>query len=96
MKKNEAYYHVIIILLLKLFGFEVQGEIITLKGRVDAVLTMKNLVVIIEFKYSTEKSLNIMLKEALKQIHDTGYYKPYLDKKIMLLPIAIKEKDIKC
>jgi len=37
-----------------------------------------------------------MLKEAIEQIHETEYYKPYIDKKIILLGIAIHKKDVKC
>jgi hypothetical protein len=96
IKKNEAYYHVILLSLLRLIGFDIQGEVLTLKGRVDAVLRLNDTVVIIEFKYSEEKKLDKLLDEAFKQIHETGYYKPYMDKNLIILGIAIQEKDIKC
>ncbi|KZX12354.1 ATP-binding protein [Methanobrevibacter filiformis] len=92
----EAFYHILFLSWMKMIGFEIQGEVIQLKGRVDAVLLKENIAVILELKFSTTKSMDSMLDEAITQILEKEYYKPYQDKTIILVGIAFKEKDIKC
>jgi Holliday junction resolvase-like predicted endonuclease len=94
--ESEKYYHSIFLIWLKTLGFDIQGEISTNKGRIDAVLKQNDYAVITEIKYSTEKSLEDMLESALKQIDDKKYYEAYAGKKIILLAIAFNGKDIKC
>ncbi|KZX10990.1 ATP-binding protein [Methanobrevibacter curvatus] len=91
----EAFYHVLFLSWMKIIGFEIQGEIIQLKGRVDAVLLKENIAVILELKFSKTKSIDNILDEAINQILEKEYYKPYQDKKIILIGIAFKEKEIK-
>ncbi|MCB0125131.1 MAG: AAA family ATPase, partial [Caldilineaceae bacterium] len=80
---QEAYYHSVVYLVLKLLGFAVYAERFTNLGRIDAVLEMQEVVYIIEFKMSTADT-------ALDQIRDKGYAQPYLGcgKSIILLGIA--------
>lgn len=96
MKKNEAYYHILFLTWMKLMGFEIEGEVQTIKGRIDAVLKQKNEVVIIEIKYSENEQIEKMLDDAMEQIQTKEYYKPYQDKNVTLLAIAFKEKEIFC
>jgi hypothetical protein len=77
-------------------GFDIQGEISTNKGRIDAVLKQNDFVVITEIKYSIDKQPKEMLEAALTQINDKKYYEAYLDKKIILLCIAFNGKEVKC
>jgi len=93
---SEAYYHSIFLIWLKTLGFDIQGEISTSSGRIDAVLKQEDYTVITEIKYSTEKPLEEMLEAALKQIDNKKYYEAYLGKKIILLAIAFNGKDVKC
>ncbi|MDR3113500.1 MAG: ATP-binding protein, partial [Endomicrobium sp.] len=93
---SEAYYHSIFLIWLKTLGFDIQGEISTDKGRIDAVLKQNDFIVIAEIKYSIEKQAEEMAESALKQIKDKKYYEPYLEKKIILLGIAFNGKEVKC
>ncbi|MDR1196036.1 MAG: PD-(D/E)XK nuclease domain-containing protein [Endomicrobium sp.] len=96
ISESEKYYHSIFLIWLKTLGFDIQGEISTNRGRIDAVLKQNDYAVITEIKFSTEKALEEMLESALKQIDDKKYYEAYLDKKVILLAIAFNGKDVKC
>jgi len=80
---QEAYYHSLVYLLLKLLGFTIHAEPLTNLGRIDAVLELPEAVYILEFKMSTAQI-------ALDQIRAKGYDLPYRNqgKPIILLGIA--------
>ena len=85
---EEAYYHSIVYLILKLLGFAILAEPLTSKGRIDAVLELPDRIYILEFKMSTAQI-------ALDQIRARGYAQPYRasGKPITLIGIAFdKEK----
>jgi Holliday junction resolvase-like predicted endonuclease len=69
---NEAYYHSLIYLLMKLLGFNVSAEVMTSTGRVDLIVKQPRSVAIFEFKF------NRSAKEAIQQIKDQNYYSQYL------------------
>jgi hypothetical protein len=94
--KNEAYYHSLFLLLMKLLGFDIQGEILTNTGRIDAVWRQPGLTVVAEIKYHSRKKIDGLLDEAMKQIRDRQYYEAYLDGKVMLMAIAFTERSVKC
>jgi len=97
-KHFENYYHGLFSLMIYLFGFEIDGELQTHNGRIDAVIKInqKN-IYIIEIKVSDKKAnINKELENALNQIHEKRYYDKYLSKNITLLPIAYSENDVKC
>jgi hypothetical protein len=73
-----------------MLGFNIQGEVGTSDGRINAVLLQEEYAIIVKIKYSVTKSFEKMLNYAIKQIKDTHPYKLYLDKKIILLSIACK------
>ncbi len=83
---QEAYYHSLIYLLLKLLGFTIHAEPLTNLGRIDAVLELSEAVYILEFKMSTAQI-------ALQQIRDKQYDLPYCNqgKPIHLLGIAFDQ-----
>ncbi|KZX11952.1 ATP-binding protein [Methanobrevibacter filiformis] len=94
--QEEHYYHSLLLTWLQLLGFNIIAEDNTNKGRIDAVLTEKNTVIIAEFKYSKLKETKNsewipvktpeqLLKEAKDQIHRKEYYQKYHGKKIILL-----------
>jgi hypothetical protein len=93
---KEAYYHSMFLLLMKVFGFDIKGEIQTNIGRIDAVWSQSDLVVIAEIKYDSKKSITSLLNSAMKQINDRKYYESYLDKKVILMAVAFTGKEIKC
>jgi hypothetical protein len=83
---QEAYYHSLIYLLLKLLGFTIHAEPLTNLGRIDAVLELPEAVYIIEFKM---QSSHENAQTALQQIRDRQYDLPYRNqgKPILLLGI---------
>lgn len=83
---QEAYYHSLVYLLLKLLGFTIYAEPLTNVGRIDAVLDLPEVVYILEFKMSTAQI-------ALQQIRDKQYDLPYRNqgKPIILLGIAFDQ-----
>ena len=84
---QEAYYHSLIYLLLKLLGFTIHAEPLTNLGRIDAVLELSEVVYILEFKMQSPKA---NAQSALQQIRDKQYDLPYRNqgKPILLLGIA--------
>jgi PD-(D/E)XK nuclease superfamily len=80
---QEAYYHSIVYLTLRLLGFTIYAERMTNIGRVDAVLELTNVIYILEFKLSSAQV-------ALDQIRRKNYAQPYLGgtKTVILLGIA--------
>jgi hypothetical protein len=93
---NEAYYHSMFLIWLYMLDFDIQGEVLTNIGRIDAVLRLPYYNIVSECKFSAEKSLDALLNEALKQIREKKYYEAYMDKPVILFAIAFTGKDIKC
>jgi hypothetical protein len=94
--KSEAYYHSLFLLWMKVMGFDIQGEVMTNIGRIDAVWSQPEWTVIAEVKFHTEKDADSLLNEAMAQIYDRRYYEPYLDKKVRLMAVAFTGKEVKC
>ncbi|MDR0725609.1 MAG: ATP-binding protein, partial [Prevotellaceae bacterium] len=57
----EKYYHSLFLLLMKMLGFDIQGEIMTNIGRIDAVWHQPGLTVVAEIKYHAEKDIDSLL-----------------------------------
>jgi len=85
---QEKYYQSIFYLIFSLLGLKITAEAKTSKGRIDAVIENKS-IFIFEFKYSGTK------EEALQQIKDKEYFKPYLGrgKDIYIIGATFKDKD---
>jgi hypothetical protein len=94
--KNEAYYHSLFLLIMKMLGFDIHGEQMTDTGRIDAVWSQPGLAVIVEIKYHANRRADRLLNDAMKQIHDRRYYEAYLDRKVTLMAVAFTGKDVKC
>ena len=71
-KSKESDYHLMFHSMLVAIDGDVNVELLTNKGRIDAVLKTKNTIYVIEFK--RDKSA----KEAIDQIKDKGYMEKYL------------------
>ncbi|KZX10828.1 ATP-binding protein [Methanobrevibacter curvatus] len=93
---NEGFYHSIFLIILYLFGIEIQGEVLTYAGRIDAVFKIDDQIVITEIKYSSEKSIDKMINEAFNQIEDRKYYNKYKSKNHIYLALAFTKDDIAC
>jgi hypothetical protein len=94
----EAYYHSLFLLWLNLLGFTVEAEVSTDKGRIDAVWTWEDRVVIAELKFSADGTLEPLLENALTQIREQRYHERYAGshRRIALLAIAFAGKEIAC
>jgi Holliday junction resolvase-like predicted endonuclease len=80
-------------------GLKMISEKANSQGRIDYVLKFNGLHVIVELKYSQNKTLDNMFDEAWRQIAKKRYYQEYQDKNLKFLTIAIqdtKAKEVKC
>ena len=81
--KQEKYYQTIFYLIFRLIGLEIQAEVRTNQGRIDAVVETDDAVFIFEFKL--DKSATI----ALAQIKEKKYFAPYLLKEKPLYLVGV-------
>ncbi|MDR1556010.1 MAG: PD-(D/E)XK nuclease domain-containing protein, partial [Tannerellaceae bacterium] len=83
---------------LNLLGFEAEGEVSTDKGRIDAVWTWEERVVIAEIKYAAEGATGLLLEEAFTQMRERRYAERYAgsSSRVSLLAIAFAGKEIAC
>ena len=81
--KEEAYYHSIFYAVMTMLGFDIDAEVSTSGGRIDAVLELENKVYVMEFKYvncpknagdEDKRALfEAAMAAAMDQIHERGY-----------------------
>jgi hypothetical protein len=95
---REAYYHSLMLLWLNMLGFKVDAEVPTDRGRLDAVWTWGDRVVIAEVKYSAEETSDALIEKAFAQIRARRYHERYAGegKRITLLAVAFAGKEIAC
>jgi hypothetical protein len=93
---NEANYHIIFHIWMKLLGFNIQSEKPTNRGRMDAVLLQSEWAIVVELKYHATTKLNTLLNQAIAQIREKRYYEQFLDRKVILLGIAFRGKEVSC
>jgi hypothetical protein len=95
---KEAYYHSLLLLWLKLLGFDITGEIMTNAGRIDAVWQLPEQVIIAEVKFQPEKeNIPKLLDEAIRQIKENRYAERFnTGQKVSLLGIAFAGNEIGC
>ncbi|MDR2440065.1 MAG: ATP-binding protein [Planctomycetaceae bacterium] len=94
-RTDEAYYHTMMLIWMRLLGFEVHGETPNNRGRSDAVWEQSGVTVIAEIKYHAKKRINTLLKEAMKPIHERRYYNKYSGR-VILLGIAFSRQNVGC
>lgn len=91
IKVTEAYFHSNMHTLLKVLGFNIESEVETNIGRIDAVIEFNDKIVILEFKVSSTEI-------AISQIKEKKYYEKYLikEKEIYFVGVScnLKEKNI--
>jgi len=64
---KEKYYHCIFYLVIKMLGFNIETEVMTIDGRIDAVLQTDTAIYVIEFKTgNTKKAIDQLIE---KQYH---------------------------
>ncbi|MDR2383912.1 MAG: PD-(D/E)XK nuclease domain-containing protein, partial [Prevotellaceae bacterium] len=91
----ESYYHSLMLIWMRLLGFNIRAEEPNNLGCSDLVWEQSGLTVVAEIKYHAETKINTLLDEAMKQIHDRQYYNKYLGK-IFLLGIAFSGRQPGC
>lgn len=86
---KEKYYQTVFYLIFSLIGLDVEAEVKTNKGRIDAVVIDKD-VYIFEFKFDGDKNA------ALDQIKDKKYYEKYQGsgKNIYLFGVAFTDRNV--
>jgi hypothetical protein len=94
--RNEAYYHSLFLAWLGLLSFKVEAEVSTNIGRIDAVWTWNERVVIAEVKYDEDGDMQNLLDKAIAQIHEKKYAERYAgkNKRIALLAVAFTGKEV--
>jgi hypothetical protein len=92
---KESYYHSLMLIWMRLLGFRIRAEEPNSLGRSDAVWEQPGLTAVAEIKYHAEKTIDTLLGEAMKQIHDRRYDNKYLGK-VLLLGIAFSGKQTGC
>ncbi len=80
---KEKYFHSIFYIIVKLLGFTIESEVLTIDGRIDAVITTAHHIYVLEFK------INQDAKVALQQIKDKGYHLKYATESKSLSLIGI-------
>jgi Holliday junction resolvase-like predicted endonuclease len=95
---REAYYHSLLLLWLKLLGFDVIGEMMTNVGRIDAVWKFSGHTIIVEVKYQPKKAkIENLLNAAIKQIKANRYAEQFSDgQRVSLLGVAFAGNEIGC
>ncbi|MBN2695759.1 AAA family ATPase [bacterium] len=83
LEKEERYYQTIIYTALQIVGINIDCEVETNIGRVDAVIKTDNYIYIIEFKANTKE------RKAIEQIIDKKYYEKYLSQKKHIVLMGI-------
>ena len=95
--EKESYYHSLFLLAARMSGYEVDGEVHTDKGRIDAVLKKDKSVIVVEIKYGQEEPADKLVEGAMEQIKDRKYYEKYAGNEVSLLGIGFgKNKEIVC
>jgi hypothetical protein len=95
-EENEARYHILFQVWMTMLGFNIQSEKSTNRGRIDAVLQQDEVAIVAELKYNATTKIDTLLNQAIAQIREKRYYKPFLDRKVIILGIAFSGKDVSC
>jgi len=80
----EGFYASVIYIYLQSLGFNIIGEDVTNRGRIDLTIEMENVIYIMEFKVDAKTG------EALQQIKDKKYYEKYLNRNKDIYLIGIE------
>jgi hypothetical protein len=80
--KKEDYYHSIFYLMMNLIGADIQGEVLTDKGRIDGVIELEDKIYVVEFKTGN-------VSEGMKQIKSRKYYEKYITSSKRVLALSV-------
>ncbi len=82
IEKTENYYHTLFYSVIKLLGFDIETEVLTSDGRIDAVIKTDHYIYILEFKMGKAE-------EAIAQIKRKEYALKYLNDQRELVLVGI-------
>jgi Holliday junction resolvase-like predicted endonuclease len=87
-----------LLLWLKLLGFDLIAELPTNIGRIDAVWAFPGHTIIVEVKSQPKKTnISKLLDTAIKQIRETRYYERFSsESQVSLLGVAFAGNEIGC
>jgi hypothetical protein len=96
--KTEAWYHTIMLLWLRLLGFELIGEMPTNIRRIDAVWFFPGHAIVVEVKSQPKKgNVSGLLNAAIKQIRERRYYERFMsERQVSLLGVTFAGNEIGC
>ena len=81
-KRDEYWYRSLFIMLLKGAGIVSYAEVHTFRGRCDLLIQFKNLIIVLEFKFSEKSSqAEKMLVEGIQQMNTRDYSKSYVSER---------------
>ncbi|MDR1610591.1 MAG: ATP-binding protein [Candidatus Symbiothrix sp.] len=95
---REAYYHSLMLLWLKLLGFDITGEVTSNIGSIDAVWKFSGHTIVAEVKCQVKKGrISTLLTKAIRQIEEKRYCERFMNEpKVSLLAVVFAEKEIGC
>ena len=82
--KTERHYQVVLYLIFKLMGQFTSAEVRSAQGRADAIVQTPKYVYVFEFK------LNGTAENALQQIEEKGYAKPYQTDSRQVIKVGVE------
>ncbi len=90
VKWREQNYQIAVALIFQFMGMYTQTEVYSAKGRADCIVHTKDIIYIFEFKLWSAGTA----EEALAQIQEQEYYKPFrlLGKKLVLVGTSFDEE----
>ncbi len=85
---DEKYYHTVFHLMLNMMCVNIESEVLTSDGRIDAVIKTENYIYVIEFKMGSAK-------KAIEQIHKKHYHLKFANegRQVILLGIGFDETE---
>jgi hypothetical protein len=95
---REAYYHSLMLLWLKLLGFDIVGEVTSNIGSIDAIWKFPGHTIVAEVKCQVKKGrISTLLTKAIRQIEEKRYCERFMNEpKVSLLAVVFAEKEIGC
>ncbi|OQX79559.1 MAG: hypothetical protein B6D61_03360 [Bacteroidetes bacterium 4484_249] len=91
IEKKEKYFHSIFYIIMRVLGFTIESEVLTIDGRIDAAVFTDDYIYVLEFKAAYDS------KKGVEQIIDKGYHKKYSDDKRKKILIGINfNTETKC
>ena len=91
--RNEYWYRSMFMMLLRGVGIITYAEIHTNRGRSDIVIQLKDMVIVLEFKYAAQSvEVAAKLSEGVKQMREREYAKSYTGIKVLSAVFAADDE----